>query len=245
MQPDHVEYPINSGFIQVVVEGHVLPAFWAHPDTGGTFPGVVVIHSHWGLTAFVRRVVRRYAERGHYVIAPDLFDRAQPETLSVAHQRADSLGDSGPPYVAAAISALRTHNHCNGDIAIIGYDMGGKLALHMAAHRDDLKAVVVVNGAFADYRVLLPAATPPILGLYGSRAGFPVEELTALKTQLKAASEENDLIVYEGVGQDFFDDTREAYVEATDVDALTRTIAFLADHLIGPSEPPGIRQKHY
>ncbi len=245
MQSDRVEYPINSGYIQVVVEGHVLPAFWAHPDTGGTFPGVVVIHSHWGLTAFVRRVVRRYAQMGHYVIAPDLFDRYQPETAQAARQRAATLDESGPPYVAAAIGALKTHHHCNGDIAIIGYDMGGKLALHVAVHRDDLKAAVVYNGDATNYRVLLPAATTPILGLYGGGAGFSAEDLAALDTQLKAASADNSVVVYQGVGWDFFDDTRDTHGAAAAGDAWTRTVGFLSQRLTSPSEPPDIRQKIY
>ncbi len=246
MQTDRVEYPINSGYIQVVAEERTLPAFWAHPDTGGTFPGVVVIHEHWGLTTHVRRLVRHLAEVGHYVVAPDLFDGHRPETLDAARQREAGLAETGPSYVAAAITALRTHHHCNGDIALVGYGMGGRLALHLAVHRDDLKAAVIFQADASPYLALLPATATPILGFY-DRTGEAMAEddLATLDAQLKAASPSNALVLYDGVGRYFCDETRPEYAPEVAADAWARVLDFLSQRLTGPSQPPDIRHRTY
>jgi len=45
---DHVEYNIDSGHISIVKDdGQSLPAYWARPNRGTKFPGVVLIHAVW------------------------------------------------------------------------------------------------------------------------------------------------------------------------------------------------------
>ena len=145
-QSRHVQHRITSGYINVVAEGHYLPAFWAHPEIGGRFPGIVLIHEWWGLTAHVRTLVRRFAEVGFYVIAPDLYDGKAAATPEEAFALSQALGEAGPARVNAAISALETHNRFNGKMAVVGFQMGGELAYHAAMHRADLRAAVVFYG---------------------------------------------------------------------------------------------------
>lgn len=87
-----VQHQITSGFINIVADSHYLPAFWAHPELGGPFPGLVLIHEAWGLTAHIRTLVRRFAELGFYVIAPDLFDRQTAKTAEEAASLQRQLG---------------------------------------------------------------------------------------------------------------------------------------------------------
>ena len=48
-EPQHVEYNVISGRISVVGDdGTYLPAYWSHPDIGGRFPAVVILHDWWG-----------------------------------------------------------------------------------------------------------------------------------------------------------------------------------------------------
>jgi carboxymethylenebutenolidase len=248
MQTDRVEYPINSGYIQVVAEGHMLPAFWAHPDTGGKFPGVALIHDQWGLTPHTRLLVRKIAENGHYVIAPDLFQRKTPGTVMEARQLIAALGEAGPPYVAAAIGALTTHNHCNGDIGVVGIGMGGTLALHMAAHRTDLKAVVAVQGDVEPVRLLLSVSAIPLLAIYGERGLTLTDEQRAV-LQLTGPGDESQperrLITYPDAGADFMDEGLPGYVAAAADDVWIKQLDFFGRYLTGPSQPPDIRHKIY
>ena len=56
----HVEYAIVSGHVDVIVEdGQPLPAYWARPNLGGTFSGVVFVHDWWGIRPLERRLIRR------------------------------------------------------------------------------------------------------------------------------------------------------------------------------------------
>lgn len=245
MHTDRVEYPITSGYIQVVAEGHALPAFWAHPDTGGTFPGLVLIHDRWGLVDSVRRLARRFAETGYYVIAPDLLGGHLPQTPDEAQGRADALVETGPPGLAAALEALRTHHRCNGDIAVVGLGMGSTLALSLAVARDDLKAAVVFNGHLELYRLSLAAAPTPVLGFYGDG----VEGMsTARAAELEHGSggvANHRFVVYPGVEGDFFDEHSPDYTPAVMGEVWGRVLDFLQARLARPSQPPDIRQKRY
>lgn len=245
MQTNRVEYPINSGYIQIVAEGNMLPAFWAHPDTGGTFPGVAVAHDRMGLTPFIRHTVRRFAQAGHYVIAPDLFNRQVASSPAEAQALITQLGEAGPPYIAAAIGALTTHNHCNGDIAVVGYGFGGTLALHMNVHRDDLKAVVAFNADMEPYRLLLPVSTIPLLSIYGMRGTGTTGEQPDDLQAASAAAPEREVIVYPEAGPTFYDNTQPDFAEDTASTAWLRVLKFLDDHTTDPSQPPGIHHKTY
>ncbi len=245
MHTDRVEYPITSGYIQVVAEGHALPAFWAHPDTGGTFPGLVLIHDRWGLVDSVRRLARRFAETGYYVIAPDLLGGHLPQTPDEAQGRADALAETGSPGLAAALEALRTHHRCNGDIAAVGLGMGGTLALSLAVARDDLKAVVVFNGHLEPYRLSLAAAPTPVLGLYADGVeGMSAERAAELESGPGEAARHR-FVVYAGVGRDFFDEHSADHAPAVADEAWGRVLDFLQARLTHPSQPPDIRQKRY
>ena len=39
-----IQHRINSGYIQIVAGATKIPAFWAHPQYGGPFPGLVLLH---------------------------------------------------------------------------------------------------------------------------------------------------------------------------------------------------------
>jgi carboxymethylenebutenolidase len=127
-EASHLQHNIVSGYIQIVSDGHYLPAFWAHPDLGGPFPGLVLIHDYWGMTPHIRTQARRFAELGYYVIAPDLFDRQVATSLTQAHALVEQVGETALSHVTTALHALETHLKCNGKIGVIGWGLGGQLA---------------------------------------------------------------------------------------------------------------------
>ena len=137
-EASHLQYSIVSGFIQIVSDGHHLPAFWAHPELGGPFPGLVMLHDHWGLTSHIRTQARRFAEQGYYVIAPDLFNRQMATSPEEAQALIDQVGEVALSHVKAAISALLTHHRCNSKIGLIGWGMGGeRLTFGSDGHHPD------------------------------------------------------------------------------------------------------------
>lgn len=230
-QSRRVQHRITSGYINIVAEGFYLPAFWAHPEIGGRFPGLVLIHEWWGLTSHVRTQVRRFAEVGFYVIAPDLYDGKIARTAEEALALSQALGDAGPVRVNAAISALKTHNRCNGKIAVIGFQMGGEMAYHAALHHTDLRAAVVFYGKPDDFLPMMPADETPILAFYGDQdPAAPPDVLKHVREALAAAPGHGEVVVYPGATSEFFDDEGANFLPNSASDAWSRTLDFLTIH---------------
>ncbi len=227
-----VQHHITSGFISIVAANHYLPAFWAHPDIGGTFPGLVLIHEWWGLTAHIRTQVRRFAELGYYVVAPDLFDGQTAHTADQALVLRQQLGEAGPPRVGAALRALETHHRCNGEMGVVGWQLGGELALHAAMHRTDLKAVVAFYARPDDYLVLMPADETPILAFYGEHdTTITPENRERMRQALAKSPGHGEVVVCPGATTGFFNDELPTYNAAAAADAWKKMLSFLEQHL--------------
>ncbi len=235
-EASHLQYSIVSGYIQIVSDGHSLPAFWAHPELGGPFPGLVMLHDHWGVTPHLRTQARRFAEQGYYVIVPDLFKRQIASTPDQARALTEQLGEAALSHVRAAIHALLTHHKCNSKIGLIGWGMGGKLALQTATYRDDLCGVVMFSSlpegvSAAELRML----DEPVLAIFGENdAACPPEKVEQMRQLLSGSKLAHEVVVYAGADRDFFDDSRPAFNADAAVEAWTRALTFLDTHLDVP-----------
>ncbi|MBN1679008.1 MAG: dienelactone hydrolase family protein [Anaerolineae bacterium] len=241
-EASHLQYPIVSGHIQIVSDGHYLPAFWAHPEVGGPFPGLVLLHDRWGLTPHMRSQVRRFAELGLYVIAPDLFNGQIAITGDHADTLAAQVGESTLSQVTAALHSLRSHNRCNGQMGLVGWGLGARLALQTAVRRDDLLALVLFYDLPPD---IMPAElrllSVPLLGLFGEQnTTTPADTVAQLQDTLTDTGIEHHITVYPNAGRDFFCDARPAFDSAAAEDAWNQTLEFLKDKLdVSPTLPDG------
>jgi len=236
-----VQHGVTSGSINIVADNHYLPAFWAHPELGGTFPGLVLIHEWWGLTAQIRRQVRRLAELGFYVIAPDLFNHKTAHNADEGLALQQQLGEAGPASVAAALRALQTHHRCNGRIAVIGWQLGGELAYHAALHRTDLDAAIAFYGKPDDYLILMPATETPIMAFYGDKdPNIPSTMVERVKVALAKSSVKCEVVVYPGAMMGFFNDDLPTYDEQATADSWGRMLDFLCENL----EVPRVTKRH-
>lgn len=227
-----VQHPITGGFITIVADAHNLPAFWAHPTLARTFPGLVLIHDWRGLTAPIRHHVRRLAELGFYVVAPDLFDGQKPATPAEGHALGQRVGEATMPRINATLSALKSHNRCNGQIGIIGWQMGGELALHEATLRTDLRAAVVFCARPDDDLLMIPADETPILAFYGdSDPDIPIETVNKLAQALERSPGKGRVVIYPGATAGFFEESSPGYHEAYAADAWNKMIDFLGTRL--------------
>ncbi len=240
-EASYMQHHIISGYIQVVSDGHYLPAFWAHPELGGPFPGLVLLHDYTGLTPHIRTEARRFAELGYYVIAPDLFNRLAPETLESAQPILDKLGEAALSFVGATLRALLSHNKCNGKIGLIGWGVGARLAFRTAVFRDDLRALVLFYGMPSDF---MPAEVRmmacPMLALLAERdPDIPPEMRDKLSQTVQQIGSGHEVVVYPDVECGFFDKSRPTFQAVAAQDAWRRSLAFLNHHLevAKPSKP--------
>jgi carboxymethylenebutenolidase len=228
-----VQYRTTSGYIQIMAAGRALPAFWAHPEMTGRYPGLVLLHDEWGLTPQTRAWVRRFAEMGLYVVAPDLFDGQRPADADQAAAMREALGGiAGVGRVNATLEVLKHHNRCTGRIAVMGWRMGGELAYHAAAYRTDLAAAIVFFGDPIQFLTILHANETPILAFYGEDdPTIPPEALDALSEAMRVSPAQDEFIVFPGVSGDFLDDSAEGYDPALAARTWRRMIGFLYERL--------------
>ena len=64
------------------VKGIPVKAYLTTPENGG--PGVLVLHSWWGLNPFFKQVCDRLAEQGFVALAPDLYHGPVATTIDDA-----------------------------------------------------------------------------------------------------------------------------------------------------------------
>ncbi|MEE9178581.1 MAG: dienelactone hydrolase family protein [Acidimicrobiia bacterium] len=112
-------------------------------DDAGPGPGVLILHSFWGLTSSVKNLADGLADRGYTVLAPDINFGELPE----AEQDAlNHLGDASPDRLASLVisSARLLHERSTeGQIGIVGFGMGGSLGLWASVRLASLVGAVV------------------------------------------------------------------------------------------------------
>lgn len=130
----------------------------------GPGPGVLVLHSFWGLTPSVKSLCDDLADHGFTVLAPDINFGELPGSQQEA---LDHLGRADPNRLASLVlsSAKLLHEKStDGPIGIVGFGMGGSLALWASVRLADVVGAAIsfygsqqidFAGARAAYRIHL------------------------------------------------------------------------------------------
>ncbi|HWM88970.1 MAG TPA: dienelactone hydrolase family protein [Kofleriaceae bacterium] len=222
-----IEFPANGG----TCTGYLaLP----EPD-GANGRGVVVLQEWWGLVPHIKDVADRFAAEGFVALAPDLWHGEQTTNPDEAGRMMMALNvDRAEQELRGAIEALKDEAGIDGKVGVVGFCMGGQLALLAATTRDNQV------GAAVDFYGIHPSVKPdfsrlscPVMGFFGDEDRFvPTTNVEELARDIDAAGGEFDYTIYPGAGHAFFNDTRpEAYESSAASDAWERTLSFLADHL--------------
>ena len=112
-------------------------------------PGVLVLHSWWGLNDFFRGFCDRLADHGFIALAPDLYDGEVATTIPQARElraRATaSRKESAYKYLIRMIGVLSNEVSTPGSaIGVIGFSMGGHWA-YWLAQRPELPIAATVT----------------------------------------------------------------------------------------------------
>lgn len=117
-------------------------AYFVQPEPGRG-PGVLVLHSLWGLTASTKGLCDGLADRGYTVLAPDLASGELPTT---EEQGIGHLGAASPDRLASLVlssTKLISDRSGGGPIGVVGFGMGGSLGLWASVRLADLVGVAV------------------------------------------------------------------------------------------------------
>jgi carboxymethylenebutenolidase len=192
-----------------LVDGSELRLTVAQPD-GPVRGGVVVLHEARGVTDAVRRLVSGIAGDGWLTVAPHLYHRDGADELDASDEQvADQVrrldGEQVMADTDTAFGWLAEHDVTPDRMGVIGFDLGGTVALLVAASRT-LGAAVTVGGTGTteplsdSFPSLVSAAaevTCPWLGIYGEPAdGSEDPALEQLKDAADGAGVATNLVTY-------------------------------------------------
>ena len=206
--------------------GHTCDGYLAGDGSG---PGVIVIQEWWGLVPHIESVVDRFAAAGFTALAPDLYHGESTTEPDGAGKLMMALNlDQAAKDMSGAVTLLQERTGRN-DVGVVGYCMGGGLALVLAAHRPD-----AVKACAPYYGVIPWASAQPdwfaiqakVVGEYAENDGMAgPEAVRALEAKLRELGKDATLNIHPGTDHAFFNDTRpEVYDAAASAVAFDRTV---------------------
>jgi len=207
--------------------------------------GVIVLHEVWGLSAPVAALTVRLADCGYITAAPHLYHRIGDPVVTdgkftQARRHHDTLTMEGLTFdIESALAWIRAQGAQK--VAVIGFSMGGTLALWAAATLNIDAAVTFYGAGLASPRWHgLPrgidaarALKAPWLGIYaGKDTSTPARDLKQMREILAHDTTQSAVIVYPKVRHGFaLDPDLPRHAADETKDASEQVCLFLKTHL--------------
>jgi carboxymethylenebutenolidase len=191
------------------IDGFSFTALHAEPE-GARKGGVVVIQEIFGLDQYVQQDVARWAARGFEVLAPSIFDRAEPGFTAEHDPKGFQTGVSyvqkvGIDAMLSDIQACIDALAARGPVFAVGYCLGGSLVWLSAARLKGLAAGAAYYGSMIAANAELALGAPVIVHLGRKDGHIPADEV---KAKVQAAHPDVPVYVYENSGHGFNNDGR-------------------------------------
>ncbi len=225
---DMVSFPSN---------GDSCDGYLALPESGSG-AGVIVIQEWWGLVDHIKDLADRFAAEGFVALAPDFFhgaataepDEAQRLLMGLAMDRAAKDIQGAAQYLAG-----RDEVTGNG-VGVVGFCMGGSLALWSGALADEVKVAV------GFYPAVPWEKMSPTWGNYTNKSAMihaseedGTSRADGIQTAVKGiegAGGSVEVYDYPGSHHAFFNDERpEVHDAAHSAEAWRRTLDLLGSRL--------------
>jgi carboxymethylenebutenolidase len=216
--------------------GGTADGYLAEAEGGG--PGVIVVQEWWGLVGHVRNLADRFAEAGFTALAPDFFhgaktdepDEAMRLMMGLAMDQAAKDVDGAAVYLSGLESVT------SPTIGVVGFCMGGSLALWSATVAENIQAAVGFYPAMPWERM-----NPTWPNYAGKSALIHASEedgtskapgIQAAVAAIESAHGTVEVYDYPGTHHAFFNDERpEVYDADASAEAWDRTVTFLHENL--------------
>jgi carboxymethylenebutenolidase len=212
------------------------------PEGAPRRAGILVAQHGPGLDGFVQDAVVRLFREGYVAAAPELFHR-QPAQIPEGATRVGLLKDDEViTDMNAALAHIRGLKEVAvGPVGVVGFCMGGRVSLLMAAANSELKACTVFYGgnAFKQWGSLpspfdrVKDINCPVIGFYGNEDTNPSpDDVNKLDAELTRLGKPHEFHRYDGAAhafQNFLDASR--YRERPARGSWSEMLAFFAQHL--------------
>ena len=218
------------------------------PQTKGIFPAVVLLHDRWGLTSQIGETAKKLACEGYVVLTPNLYGRqggmitANAEVADALMARLnekDALQDINAcceflnTNVAEDTTLDQTKRNVHG---VVGFGMGGTLAIRFACQRKRLKTAVAFYGQLPDSSETAKRLFCPVLyHAAGANGVVTQDEIEQLQQAAKQENKHIEVQLYPEASPGFCNENQsETYRQEVAKRAWTSTIDFLNRYLKNP-----------
>jgi len=233
---------MSSRTIQVSArDGGRFSAYLATPPQGSG-PGLVLVQEIFGINGFMKAMADRYAEEGYVVLVPDLFWRMQPDVVLGYgdddfrqaldyHERLDET--LAVEDIAATLDAVRALPEQAGKVGLVGYCLGGRLAM-LSAARTDVDCAISYYGVNLQNHLDEAASIrcPMMFHFAGDDAFCPPETRERIMAAF-AGRPGAECYVYPDCDHAFATPERPQYDKPAALMAYSRTMAMLR-RVLGP-----------
>ena len=220
------------------------PLTVAEPASAPT-RGVVVVQEAFGVNEHIEDLCRRFAAESYLAVAPHLFHRSGDpsfgyDEVSLVWPHMEQLTPDGIlEDIDSAIARLSEAGVAPEAVGIVGFCMGGSVALFTGTRRSIGAAVTFYGGGVSTGRFgfapLVDEALTlrvPWLGLFGDLdESIPVEDVEALRAAAAKSGQPIEVVRYPDAEHGFHCDQRSSYHPASSADAWRRTLAWFDQHL--------------
>jgi carboxymethylenebutenolidase len=214
--------------------GETYQGYLAAPENTG--PGVIVVQEWWGLNDHVKDICDRFASEGFTALAPDIYKGKKATSPDEAGKLMMALNIAETEKILrGAIQKLLDDPACiSGTVGIVGFCMGGQLAMYAAAtNPDQVSACVNFYGIHPNVKPPFERMKAAVLGLFGEKdSSVNPQAVEKLRQELTSKGKSVEFHTYKNVGHAFFNDTRPVYDESSAKDAWQHTLKFLRRHVI-------------
>ena len=201
---------------------------------GGRGKGLIVVQEYWGLVDHIKDLAERFAKAGYVALSPDLYHGKTTKSPDEAGKMlmALNIAEAGKDMKGAAKYLLSNPEVTSKRVGIVGFCMGGQLAMYAGMeYPESIAAVVDFYGIHPAVKIDAKRVRVPILGHFGKKDHSVSEEsVRTLATSIEAAGGSFEYHYYDA-GHAFFNDTRPVYSERDAKTAWHRTLDFLKAHV--------------
>lgn len=223
-------------------KGRFINAYLARPTVNERRPGIILLSAMWGLNWTQKGITRTFARAGFVALSPDFLHGQLPKDQAAALLAKTSLDiDQAVEEIVAGAQYLRKLPwvEANGKLAILGFCLGGGLALLALGRTREFQAGVIYHHSLFPDPQELRGISCKILCHYGTEdRTTPREEVELFKEALEKYGKKYEIVLYKGMGHGFIDspllkDSKERRKAAAE--SLARTYKFLREELFPKS----------
>jgi carboxymethylenebutenolidase len=201
----------------------------------GSGPGIIVLQEYWGLVPHIKDICDRFASEGFTALAPDLYkgDSTRDPDEAATLMQALNIAETEQILRKAALVLLSRSEVSSKQLGIVGFCMGGQLAMFAAGANPAICGCVNFYGIHPKVQPSYRDLNGPVLGLFAERDNYASPEaVKALDKELILLEKPHEFHTYPGTQHAFFNDTRpEVYDAQAAADAWRRTLEFFRAHV--------------